>query len=70
MTTVRVTKIDFSPSIEERFRNRDSDEPLKVFIHGCMKNLKSVCIEMTGARPRFGLSQKLTPLRLLVERLI
>jgi len=53
LTTIRVIKIDFSPSIEEFFRNRNNDEPLKVFIHGCMRNRKYVCLEMLGARPRF-----------------
>jgi len=53
VTTVRVIKIDFSPSIEEYFKSRDHEQELTVIIHGCIRNRKYVCLELKGTSPRF-----------------
>jgi DNA polymerase, archaea type len=53
MTTMRVIKIDFTPSIGDFFANRDTEEPLVVHIHGCMRNGKHVSVQLYDTKPRF-----------------
>ena len=61
MTTMRVIKIDYTPTIGDFFANRDSDEPLVVHIHGCMRNGKYVHVELHDTVPRFWVHSKEDP---------